>query len=347
VVVSTFTATGQQLAAQIPGVDAAIFLPLDFFWVVRRALGFFNPCLLVVVETEIWPNLLRQTYRRGVPTVLVSGRLSKRSLARYWRFRGLFRRALAYFTAMGMQSSADAARLTKLGAAPDKVTVVGSLKSTELLFGCSAPRTSWARNPHRYLLVAGSSHRGEDEILLEALRRARTACPELSMILAPRHPERFAEVEKLLTNSSLTFERKSRVSSDHGFFDQDVLLLDTIGELTNFFAVGDVAFVGGSLVNAGGHNVLEPAFLRKPILFGPYMANFEAVAEALKSHGGAVEVRGAEDLARVLVELLSDPDRRWRMGEAAWQVAQAGQGALAANLTLAERYLDPALLNRQ
>ncbi|MGE5218520.1 MAG: 3-deoxy-D-manno-octulosonic acid transferase [Chloroflexota bacterium] len=338
VLVSTFTATGNRIAAQITGVDAAIFLPVDCIWLARRALTIFNPSLLVLIETEIWPNLLREAYRRGVPTVLLSGRLSEKALTRYWRCRGLFRRALGFFTAMGMQSDADAARVIKLGAPPAKVTVVGSLKYAWNPADGDGRRLARWRDPRRRVLVAGSSHRGEEEILLEALRAARADYPDLSMVLAPRHPERFAEVEKLLVNSPFAFDRKSRSSADC-YFTQDVLLLDTVGELADFFAAGDIAFVGGSLIDVGGHNVLEPARFRKPILFGPFMSNFKTVAEELIKQGAAIEVRGASDLARVLVGLLVDTEKRRRMGEAAWQVAGAEQNAFAGNLRLAERYL--------
>ena len=338
VLVSTFTATGNRIAAQIAGVDAAIFLPFDFFWAARRALTIFHPSLLVIIETEIWPNLLREAYRRGVPTVLLSGRLSDKALVRYCRFRGLFSRALGFFTALGMQSAADAARMIKLGAAPAKVTVVGSLKYAWSPANGAGGCIARARDPGRQILVAGSSHRGEEEILLEALRAARAEFPNLSMVLAPRHPERFAEVEKLLVNSPFAFQRKSRLTADR-YFTQDVLLLDTVGELADFFAAGDIAFVGGSLVDVGGHNVLEPARFRKPILFGPFMANFKSVAEELKKQGAAIEVHGASDLARALVGLLVDAEKRRRMGEAAWQVAGAEQNAFAGNLRLAERYL--------
>ena len=158
------------------------------------------------------------------------------------------------------------------------------------------------------------------------------------MVLAPRHPERFSEVEKLLSESSLSFERKTRLHPDQ-YFQKDVLLLDTIGDLTEFFNAADVAFVGGSLVDAGGHNILEPARCRKPVLFGPYIGNFKTIAQGMKLNGGAIEVHGAEDLARVLVELLADAEARQRIGQSAADFAAAHQEALTSNLSLARRYL--------
>jgi 3-deoxy-D-manno-octulosonic-acid transferase len=334
---STFTATGNRIARQIPGVDAAIYLPLDLSWIVRRALRAFDPAMLVIIETEIWPNLLRVAFRRGVPIVLLSGRLSEKSLARYGMLRGFFRRVLDFFTAFGMQSAGDAARITALGAAEKKVSIVGSLK-----FAVGSDQ-DWrkiaaSKDPARRLLVAGSSHRGEEEILLEAFRLARARFPELLLVLAPRHPERFAEVEKLLIGSPFVFRRKTRVVAEQ-YFSQDVLLLDTVGELPEFFAAGDIAFVGGSLVDSGGHNVLEPARFQKPILFGPHMSNFKSVAEDLKRTGAAIEVRDAEELARALMALLSDAAERRRMGERAARVAGANSAALARNFDLAQRYL--------
>jgi len=316
VLVSTFTATGNQIAARMPGVDAAIFLPFDFIWAVQRVITLVQPSLLIIIETEIWPNLLRQAYRRGVPVVLLSGRLSEKALARYWPFRRFIRRVLGFFTVMGMQSAADAARILKLGAPSDRVTVVGSLKYAAHPMGNDAKSVVLRHNPRRHVLVAGSSHRGEEKILLEALASVREQIPEFSMVLAPRHPERFAEVEELLAQSPFEFQCKSRMAADDNF-SRDVLLLDTVGDLAEFFAAGDIAFVGGSLVDVGGHNVLEPARLGKPILFGPFMTNFMAVAEALKERRAAIEVRGAADLARVLIELLTDTEMRRRMGESA------------------------------
>jgi 3-deoxy-D-manno-octulosonic-acid transferase len=338
VVVSTFTATGNRVARQLAGVDAVIFLPLDFLPVVRRALKKIDPSLLIFIETEIWPNLLRQTHRRGIPTLLLSGRLSARALPRYLRWRPFFRRVLKYYTVIGMQSQQDAARILKLGAEEKKVSVVGSLKFAQNGFAEAHHSMASLRDPTRLLLVAGSSHRGEEEILLEVLRMVRAHYPKFSMVLAPRHPERFGEVEKLLKATPFTFHRKSQVKTEQ-YFEQDILLLDTLGELPEFFAAGDITFVGGSLVGAGGHNVLEPARFQKPVLFGPHMANFEGIAEGMKQSGAAIEVHGADDLARALLSLLADREARQRMGRLAGQFAAAHHENFARNLSLAIRYL--------
>jgi 3-deoxy-D-manno-octulosonic-acid transferase len=338
ILISTYTSTGHRVAQRIGAVDAVIFLPLDLLWVVQRALTRFDPAVLMIIETEIWPNLLREAFRRGVPTLLLSGRLSAKAFSRYSFCRPFFRLVLDCFTVLGMQSAADAARIRVLGANKAKVSVVGSLKFAfqQTLERRESPASAGCQG--KPLLVAGSSHRGEEEILLKAFTLARSWFPQLSMILAPRHPERFAEVEKLLIDSPFDFQRKSQVNGGQ-FFDKDVLLLDTVGELTEFFAAADVAFVGGSLVDAGGHNVLEPARYHKPILFGPNMSNFENIAEQMKQKGAAIEVGGADDLAQALVNLLADSEKRRRMGEMAFQIAGANNQALTQNLLLAERYL--------
>jgi 3-deoxy-D-manno-octulosonic-acid transferase len=337
ILISTFTSTGYRVAQRIDDVDATIFLPLDLFWIVRRALVRFHPSALVIIETEIWPNLLREAFRQGIPTLLLSGRLSAKALSRYSLCRPFFRAVLNHFTVLGMQSSVDADRMRKLGAGEKKISVVGSLKFASL----KTPRR-WESNVlapcgDKPLLVAGSSHRGEEEILLKAFASAQSRFPKLSMVLAPRHPERFAEVEKLLMGSPFDFQRRSQASGE--LFEKDILLLDTVGELTDFFAVADIAFVGGSLIDAGGHNILEPARYHKPVLFGPNMSNFESVAEQMKQMGAAIEVGDADELAQALINLLADAERRRRMGEMASQIAGADAQALARNLLLAERYL--------
>ncbi len=337
ILLSTFTATGNRQARQIPGVDAVIFFPLDLLWIVRRALAKFDPALLVIIETEIWPNLLRQAYQRGVPALLLSGRLSAKASARYTLCRSFFARVLGCFSALGMQSVEDAARIVNLGADDKKVSVVGSLKAARLSADDSLKSLSRALHG-KPLLVAGSTHRGEEECLLEALSLVRANYPTLSLVLAPRHPERFGDVERLLANSNFVFHRRSQAAAAQ-WFDKDILLLDTVGELVNFFAAADVAFVGGSLVEVGGHNVLEPARFGKPILFGPHMENFQNLASDMLRQGAALEVASAQEIASALNELLADPNKRRSMGQRAVQVAQAHQGAFGLNLGLAERYL--------
>lgn len=341
-IVSTFTLTGNRLARQITAADGVIFLPLDHPWIIRRALVTLDPAVLILLETEIWPNLLRLAYGKGVPTLLLSGRLSPKAFRRYLFFRFFFRRALQHLTAIGMQTEQDAERMVRLGVERRKISISGNLKHASfkqdgLQYEIGERQEGQCRPAP--LLVVGSSHHGEEEILLGVFAALKQRFPQLQMVLAPRHPQRFSEVEELLKASGLAFEKRSEAngrSTPH----KDIVLLDTIGDLPHFYAIGDVAFVGGSLVNAGGHNLLEPAHFRKPILFGPHMANFAALAAEMKQKGGGIEVQGRDDLIREISHLLNDPERARAMGEKAYSVAEDSGGALEQSLGLISNYLD-------
>ena len=344
IVLSAFTHTGYETAQRAITDAAVIFFPLDHPWIVRRALSTLDPSVVVFLESEIWPNMLRLAHQRGTPALLLSGRLSERSFNKYSRLSWFFGVVWRRFALMGMQSEADAGRATRLGADPKKVSVTGNLKLADSGNGFHQdPPIESVFDPknksdrHR-VLVAGSSHRGEEEILLEAFRCLKRSFPDLQMVLAPRHPQRFAEVEKLLKVKGMRFGKKSQTNG-RSLFAEDICLLDTLGDLQAVYALGDVAFVGGSLVDAGGHNLLEPARLRRPVLFGPYMSNFAAIATEMKQTGGGVEVRNLEDLVRALTELLSDGDKRRAMGDKAYRVAtdECRVGARTAELLF--RYL--------
>jgi 3-deoxy-D-manno-octulosonic-acid transferase len=245
---------------------------------------------------------------------------------------------------MGMQTAEDAERAKRVGADPAKVFVTGNLKLAGSGNNIAHNPTSMepshfkGKADGRCLLVAGSSHRGEEEILLDAFRLLKQHFPNFQMVLAPRHPHRFPEVERLLKASGLEFARKSQTNGG-SFFTQDICFLDTLGDLKEFYALGDIAFVGGSLVDAGGHNLLEPARLRRPVLFGPYVANFATLAAAMKEKGGGIEVRGVEGLVGELTDLLNDADKRRIMGENAYQVAADEQRIGERTSELLSRYL--------
>ncbi|MGE5306212.1 MAG: 3-deoxy-D-manno-octulosonic acid transferase [Alphaproteobacteria bacterium] len=346
VLLSTFTATGNHRARQIGAADAVVFLPLDQQWIVRWTLSRLQPALLIFLETEIWPNLVREAYRKGIPTLLLSGRLSAKAFKRYARFRFFFRRVLQYYSVLGMQSQDDAERILKLGAERGRVIISGNLKRAPAIRSETAKRNehldagNGAPSKDGHLIVAGSSHRGEEEILVKVFIALKAVFPKLQLVLAPRHPQRFSEVEKLLRAHGLRFERQSQREGRRGF-ERDVVLLDTVGDLQDFYALGDVAFVGGSLVDAGGHNLLEPARLRKPLLFGPFMGNFKGLAEEMKRSGGGIEVQSSDDLIRELTTLLEDPQKRRVVGEKAYQVAAGDPAVLSRTIALAQRYLQP------
>ncbi|HUR71576.1 MAG TPA: 3-deoxy-D-manno-octulosonic acid transferase [Candidatus Limnocylindrales bacterium] len=336
ILLSTFTSTGNEIAKTFAGVHAVIFLPADFLWSVRRALTQWNPSLMIFVETEIWPNLLAECFRRGIPTVMVSGRLSARSYPRYARFRGFFTQVVRRFNAIGMQSREDAARIIQLGADAVRVSVVGSLK----LSSAKPESTRFTQVPRhgKKLLIAGSTHAGEEEILLSSFALLRSKFPELSMVIAPRHPQRFDEVELLVRGSGFSYCRRSQ-TSDGELFSRDILLLDSLGELAELFACADVVFVGGSLAQIGGHNILEPARYGKAILFGPHMSNLKELAEEFKTNRAALEIVDGDDLSAALAILLSDEAKRIAMGQRALAASRSGDAAITDNYALAARYL--------
>jgi len=339
IVLSTFTTTGRDLARQSAGADACILLPLDHPWFVKRALTALDPAGLILLETELWPNLLRLCYRRGVPIVLLSGRLSPASFRRYFRLRAFFSRVVRSISAIGMQTEEDAERIERLGADRQRVSITGNLKRAVRPYG-SGPKThagglALKRSEAGAILVAGSTHRGEDEILLDAFRELKKKFPALLLVLAPRHPQRFADVERLLKDGGVRYVKRTEMN---GQPIADVLFLNTLGELPEFYAIGDLAFVGGSLVAAGGHNVLEPARCRKPVFFGPFTANFSRIVKELKLCGGEIEVAGKDDLVREMTRLLSDPAEARKVGESAYTIARGDRKVVEGSMDLVSRY---------
>jgi 3-deoxy-D-manno-octulosonic-acid transferase len=309
--VTTFTPTGAARARTLLGALARVrYLPFDLPGAVRRFLNRVQPRLAVVFETELWPNLYRECGRRGVPLVLASARLSERSLGRYRLFGSLLRETLAQTTAVAAQGEVDAERFRSLGADPSTTLIAGNLKfdfelPPDIAARGAQLRQRYARN--RPLWVAGSTHAGlEEEALLEAHRRLRMRHPDALLVLAPRHPPRFAEVAARLEDAGLRFARRSRDEGGEAAATCEVLLLDTLGELLDFYAAADVAFVGGSLADVGGHNLLEPAALGVPILTGPNTHNNTEIARLMITCGAAEVVHDAAELAAQLEILLED-----------------------------------------
>lgn len=343
ILLSTATATGHRTARRmLAGVDGVVYFPLDHPWIAGRALRFFDPLLIIFIEAEMWPNFLRGAYRRGIPTVLLSGRLSARSFRRYSLFRFFFSAVFRQWSAAGMQTQEDAERMLGLGLHAERVAVTGNLKHAPWdKGGLDQGALDWNRDDKGEagrVVVAGSTHRGEEELLLEVFLSLQSRFPGLRLVLAPRHPHRFAEVDRLLRKKGIRYQRQSQRNGGKTGLPE-VIFLDTLGDLPAFYAFADVAFVGGSLVDAGGHNPLEPARCRKPIVFGPYMRNFSLVAREMKDKGGAIEVQGREDLLQGLSDLLQDPERAARMGEIAFQVVKGDRGVVERSLKLVGRYL--------
>jgi 3-deoxy-D-manno-octulosonic-acid transferase len=332
IVLSTTTRTGQALARERFGSNRVFYCPLDLPWAVRAWLNALQPSLLILAETEFWPNLLSGCFRRNIPVAVVNARISDRSWPRYRRMRWLWRPFLSRLSRVLAQSQTDADRLKVSGCLPERVTVAGNLKfDVRTAEEADATRLLKKSSAGLRLIVAGSTLEGEEAALLQAWPRLLHANPQLVMVLAPRHPERFAAVAALLEKSGMAWVRRSDWrSAPEGSLKPlnpgQIVLLDTIGELASVYSLAAVAFVGGSLVPAGGHNPLEPAQFGVPIVMGPHFANFRAITEDLLAHQ-ALRISSAEDLSATLIGLLQNPQASKAMGARARQVFEQQAGA--------------------
>jgi 3-deoxy-D-manno-octulosonic-acid transferase len=328
--VSTTTVTGNAVArSSLSAADGLFFAPFDWPGPVRRALRAVRPALLVLVETELWPNLIHLARAQGARVALVNGRISPRSFPRYRALRRWLRHVLAEVDLFLMQAEPHAERVRQIGAPPERVRVVGNLK-----FEAAAPRSSNGLvrllddGSRRPLWVAGSTVAGEDEAVLGAFRLLRERFPGTRLLIAPRHPERFAEVTARLEAAGLAPRRRTSLDGQ-GWGAADVVVLDTLGELATVYSLATLVFVGGSLVSAGGHNVLEPAVAGKPVVVGPHMENFQEIADEFRAEGALVQVATAAELGPEVVRLFADPERRRQIGERARALVERNQGALA------------------
>ena len=351
--VTTFTPTGAARARALFGDLAHVrYIPYDLPGAVRRFFRRVRPRLAVIFETELWPNLYRECGRRRIPLVLASARISPRSAGRYQRLGTLFRETLSRTALVAAQGAGDAERFRALGADPASTHVTGNIKFDFELPPDIAARGARLRAQYadgRPLWVAGSTHGGiEEQAVLEAQQRVRAQYAGALLVLAPRHPPRFDEVAQALQARGVSFVRRSAASDIGTTAACAVLLLDSLGELLDFYAAADVAFVGGSLVPVGGHNLLEPAALGVPILTGPYNHNSEEIAQLLIARGAAEVVHDGAELGQRVGALLADSTERERMGAAGRASVDSNRGALAKLLALIEPLLDlPQEVSRQ
>jgi 3-deoxy-D-manno-octulosonic-acid transferase len=336
IILTTMTFTGNETAkTYLPEADQVLFLPIDHPFIIPRVVEKIQPNLLLIAETELWPNLLQSCGKKGIPIVLFNGRISQKSFQRYHLFKFFFKKCLKHISLFLMQTEEDRTRIIEMGGESQKTRVVGNLKFdqtfpsfTQEVVADMAKHLGLQGNEN--ILIAGSTHPGEEEILVSLYKEIKKINPHLVLILAPRHLERLEEVERILRKESLSWLRKTSLSLGAGRSDQerpDVILLDTMGELMGLYSLGTLVFVGGSLVPVGGHNPLEPLFFRKCVLFGPYMFNFLEISNRLIENGGAIQVSGKEDLFSQMKRLLFDEDARKEVGEKGYQFLQKHQGA--------------------
>ena len=348
IVVSTTTSTGMgELQRKLPSRIEKIYYPIDYRKCVYRALSVIHPEAVVLVEAEIWPNFIWRLRDKQIPLLLVNARLSERSRRGYRRFGFLFRPLFASFTAVGAQNEADAARLREIGCRPGAIQVVGSLKfdaarlDERRLLDVPLLLRQVGVPEEAPLLVAGSTHAGEETVLADQLPRLRRRFPDLFLVLVPRHFERGKEVGKELEARGVKFVYRSEITAGTQLKPGEVecLLVNTTGELRSFYEQATVIFVGKSLSGEGGQNPIEPAALGKPIVFGPHMQNFAAIAEAFLNGHGALQVRDAAELETTLGELLADKNLRETLGRNALKVVQENRGAIDRTVDLVAKHL--------
>jgi 3-deoxy-D-manno-octulosonic-acid transferase len=353
-IISTTTATGYALAKErMRFADGVIYFPFDWAFSVRRVLSAVKPAMILVLETEIWPNFLRESRNRNIPVIFVSGRISDRSFSRYQKYLRLFGFYLRPFlssvlrnaSAFLMQTSVDADRIHALGAPADRIKIIGNLKY-DMVVPDETPISLWLaeeckRRKRWPVIVAGSVVATEEPLSLIAFGVVQGDFRNALLVLAPRKPERFAPAADFIEESHRKFVRRSQLpvpgpginspatSNSSGIPDDaTVLLLDSIGELASLYRLADGAFIGGSLVEAGGHNILEPAAFGKVPVFGPSMENFAEIAARFVQAGAALQVESPEDAGVEWIHLLKDPDKMKRMGESAKRLVETSRGAL-------------------
>jgi len=343
IVISTTTDTGQQLARNRFGRENVFYFPLDFAFAIRPYLRILRPELIVIAETEFWPNFLRLAHASGARIAVVNARISDRSRPGYWRFRRLLTGSLRQVDLFLTQTEEDARRLVEIGAPVERVQVTGNLK-----FDVPAPasppivaslRTTFQQANIHPVIVCGSTVDGEEPILLQAFVNVLASHPRAALILAPRHPERFNQVAELLEQLGIHFWRRSLWSGDP--ISGGVLLIDTIGELVALYSLADVAFVGGSLVPRGGHNIIEPALHGVPIIVGNHTENFRDIVSLFQIRD-AVRVVGPAELPLVLMELIANPTERADLGRRAAETLRTQMGATHRTMQALERLLAPA-----
>ncbi len=343
-VISTTTATGQQVAGELFRDQAAaiFYFPIDWAWTIRRILSKLQPAAILVMETELWPRMFREARKRGIPVALLNGRISDKSFGRYRLVRPFIRRALNDLTLAAMQTKQDAARIEELGMPENRISIAGNLKfdsaSTTSDFDLGSEiRNRFAFHDDRPLIVAASTHDPEERVVIDAFRSVRQTHSGARLLIAPRHPERFAEVAALLSNSGFSSVRRSATPSadDVG---ADVVLLDSIGELRAVYPIADVAFVGGSIAPHGGHSLIEPGAHGVCTVTGPHTQNFAAVTQALLDEDALIQLsetnEPAAELARVFTEMLSDEPRRRSIAARAKAVCDRNRGATKRTIDL-------------
>ncbi|MEW5820933.1 MAG: 3-deoxy-D-manno-octulosonic acid transferase [Cyanobacteriota bacterium] len=336
VIFSTVTYTGQEIAKKrLVNIATVIYFPYDLAFITKKVINLIKPQLAIIVETEIWPSFTFELARKNIPLLLINGRLSPKSSKNYRLFRFFFSKVLENFTQLMMQAEIDANRMLEMGADKTKVTIAGNLKyDIKAKFNADDIRNlkqNLALTKDDKVIIAGSTHSGEEEILVNSYIKLKEFLPSLKLILVPRHPERHEEVIELLKSKELEFGRRSHKDT---FEKAPVFMLDTMGELSGFYSIADIAFVGGSMIQKGGHNPLEPAAYSVPVVVGPHTFNFLDITNYMIESGAAIQVKDEESFYAVLKDLLTDQNVYNNARNACLKVFDANRGATEKSLNI-------------
>jgi len=349
IILSTVTAAGKRIAKEkIPDADFVIYFPFDFSLTVKRAFDSIAPAVCIIMETELWPNFLREANLRGIPVAVVNCRISEKSFGGYKKIRLFMKKVLKNVALFNVQTEDDRKRIIELGAVENNVRVCGNIKYDHEFKSIEAEKIEEIKKTigienNDKILIAGSTHPGEEDVILDLYLNVLRSHPDLRLIIAPRHIERAGEVEEIVRRKWLVSMKKTELSNppqsplykrgEEGE-GRPIIILDTIGELSFMYSIADIVFVGGSLVPHGGQNILEPAFYKKPVLFGKYMMNFQEIAKEMVLSGGGIQVENWDGLKKEVEGLLNDGKRMKEMGENGYGVIMRNRGALLRNLEL-------------
>lgn len=342
IVLSTATYTGQKIAREkFPSADRTMYIPWDTWLTISKAVRTIKPKIFITIETELWPALFSILKKNGSRIVLLNGRISPESFKGYKLIKPFMKKVLSYLDFIYMQGETDAERIVTIGADKKKAGIMGNFKFDIELD--KKESVNWMDGVKGKILLAGSTHKGEEEIVLDAYEEVKKSFPDLKLILAPRHPERFNEAEEILKRRNLNFIRRTDFTVDSSQFtvhsqQTDIILLDTIGELSQLFSKADVTFIGGSLLPFGGHNILEPAYWGKPSIFGPHMENFPITKDFLME-GAAIMVKDPGGLAAAIKDLLENTEKAEHMGQKAKGIIDKNTGAVKKAVALVRSFL--------
>lgn len=341
ITVTTMTVTGsQQLKSSVEDSVFHVYMPYDLPCAIKRFLSKINPCITIIMETELWPNLLYYCNKRQIPTILANARLSKRSAKKYARIKKFTATLLKQFNYIAAQAEADAKRFEQLGMPTERIEITGNMK-----FDITPPASTKETGEllrqqlgaNRPVWIAASTHEGEEELALKAFAKIKSKLPDCLLVLAPRHPERFTEVATLCKRKKYSVTLRS--SKEPCSTATDIFICDSMGELLQFFAASDVAFIGGSLVKTGGHNLLEPASFALPIISGPHTFNFAEATRLLKEADALIIIKDEKELAANVIRFLENPNLHQKFGDLAQAVVKANRGAVEKHMKLIEKLL--------